>query len=242
MEKKAEGMRSIPLSVRGPRMALIHDRHLFVTSYNDSCLVRMPWPACDREDGRVSVHRPRGLVLCHGLLYLACYGNPKGRIVAIDPTTLQIRHSFDAFRPRGIGHWQGTILVTEVNRERVVAYSPRGRVVRTWVGFHEPRDLCVVGDSMLVADTGHHRIVRVHLPSSHVEEVVSVPRPNGVASDGHSLVVTQWNAGIVSLWDSCRHWRMTLTTPAMVSQTAASYLICDATTNRIHVLGTSALQ
>ena len=218
-------MRTIGLPVRGPRMAIVLGPHLFVTSYTDNMVVRLPWPACDHVDGAVKVRRPRGITSLDGLLYVACYGQPIGRVVAIDPTHMVISHSFPAFRPRGIAQWRGKVIVTEVNRCRVRAYSPRGTVLQTWRGLREPRDVCVWGNDMYIADTGHNRIVRISLITSERTEVAFELRPNGVATNGHTLVTTQWHTGVIR---NSSGMFLCAIPPAMVSHTANVFMVCDA--------------
>lgn len=213
-------------------MAIVLGPHLFVTSYTDNMVVRLPWPSCDHVDGAVKVRRPRGITTLDGLLYVACYGHPMGHVVAIDPHHMVISHSFLAFRPRGIAQWRGQIIVTEVNRGRVRAYSTHGRVLQTWKGLREPRDVCVCGNDMYVADTGHNRIVRISLITSERTDVAREHRPNGVATNGHTLVTTQWHTGVIS-----KSHRMLLcaATPAMASHTANVFMVCDAGSHCVYI-------
>lgn len=231
-------MRRVRLDVRGPRMALVVGGRVFVTSYTDNVIVCLPWPACDRELGRVRVHRPRGIVHSHDRLYVACYGDPIGRIVVVDPERLRASHGFFTFRPRGIAKWGDAILVSQVNRGRVVAYDRRGNHLRTWDGFLEPRDICVHGNEMWVADTGNDRIARLDLCRSRLVEVLRLRRPNGVATDGRTLVASQWNSGRITLVAS---GGMTVTiddahTPSMVSCHDGVYLVCDDAANCLYVI------
>ena len=227
-------MRRVDLPVRDPRMAVVVGSDLFVTSYADNRVVRMPWPACDRVTGVLRVRRPRGVVLLDGLLYVACYGNPIGRVVAFRPETMTVSHRFRAFRPRGIAHWNGNVLVSEVNRGRIAAYGPRGGLRRTWTGFKEPRDVCVHGDAMLVADTGRNRVVLVSLSdAAPATTILRMHRPNGVATNGRDVVATEWHSGRVV---TARGHSFIAMTPTMVACSQNVVTVCDAGLNCVYVL------
>lgn len=210
-------------------MAIIVKSHIFITFYAENKLVRMPWPKCDRVESVCSVYRPRGLVYTDNLLYVACYGNPIGRVVVVGSDDMVVRRSFIAFRPRGIALWNHLILVSEVNRGRVAAYKPSGRVVHVWGGFSEPRDISVNGDNMYVADTGNNRVVRVELPTSSYSDVLQTQRPNGVASNGTIVVSTDWNSGVVKIVNSNNdsYRCVNAHTPAMVSYARGNFIVCD---------------
>ena len=229
-------MRKIELPVRGPRMATVVGSYMYVTSYTDNRVIRMPWPDCDRVDAVVYVKRPRGIVRMDDHLYVACYGNPIGRIVRIDPQTMTASHAFWAFRPRGIAQWRGMILVTEVNRGRVVAYSLSGYLKHVWSGFIEPRDVHVQDDVMWVADTGHDRVVECSLNTPYRHEVARMHRPNGVATGDARIVATQWNSGTVHVIsrDGTVMQTFEARTPSMAHYVRHTFLVCDAMANCVY--------
>lgn len=230
-------MRKIPLPVSGPRMAILVRDDVFVTSYAESKVVRMRWPSCSGVHACVRVHRPRGIVHHRGRLFVACYGNPIGAIVCLDASTLDVLHSFPTYRPRGIDVWNDLLVVTQVNRGRVVLYDLVGTLQRCFHGFHEPRDLCVRGDVAYVADTASDSVVSVNLLNGQRRVVHTCTRPNGVATDGTTTVTTLWNTGKILLQADRggRTWEYTAHTPCMVSFRRGIYIVCDGGANCMYV-------
>lgn len=232
-------MRKIPLPVRGPRMALVVGSRVYVTSYAQNRVVRMRWPECDAVEATARVHRPRGVVWLRDRLYVACYGNPVGRVVSLDPETMEATHAFYTYRPRGIAAWNDTLLVTQVNRGRIVQCDPAtGQVLRRWTGLREPRDVCVHGDTMYVASTANDAVVSVSLATSARTTLRCVRRPNGVASNGVSTVVTQWHAGCITVFTPgsvvARTYRAAR--PCMASIHQDAYLVCDDAADCVYVI------
>lgn len=233
-EKMAQ---KIHIPVEGARMALVVGSDVFVTSYDENRIIRMPWPACDCINGCLEVHRPRGIVNCNEHLLVACFGDPVGCVVTVDPVNMRIVHTFPAYRPRGIEFWNGLVLVSEVNRGRIAGYTREGKQIRTWTGFNEPRDLCVWENEMLIADTGNDRIARVDLNTSTITDFAHLARPNGVASDGANVIVTQWNTGLITKFsktDLQTTTSYTAGTPCMARWSGHCCLVVDATENCVY--------
>ena len=220
-------------------MALVSGPYMYVTSYAENCIVRMPWPICDRVHSRLRVRRPRGIVCHDGLLFVACYGNPMGHVAIVRLQDFTVVRKFRAFRPRGVAIWKDTVLVSEVNRHRVTCFGQDGRRLRAWKGMREPRDVCVHGDDMYVAESGGDRIVCVNLVSSERHVVSNASRPNGVATDGHTIVWTEWYTGTVTLLNLRTKVRLSfhVHTPGMVGFSSGQFTVCDTVANRVYLPG-----
>ena len=87
--------------------------------------------------------------------------------------------------PLGIAAWGSSLLVADTYNHKIKLIDPGARSVRTLYGtgeigarapegdvqFFEPGGLAVGGDTLYVADTNNHRIVRVDLPTNAWREV-----------------------------------------------------------------------
>jgi len=221
-------------------MALIVGESIVVTSYTENQVVRMEWPSCRIVQARVRVVRPRGIVHHEGCLFVTCYGNPVGRVVCLNASTFEILSSFRTFRPRGIAVWNGLLVVTQVNRGRVVLFDRNGRTKQRLDGFHEPRDVCVHGDVAYVADTASDSVVGVDLVNGKRSVVNTLARPNGVATDGVTTITSLWNSGTIVL--QSRNGTVLRTyaghTPCMASVTNGRYIVCDDSANCMYVFDT----
>lgn len=230
-------MRKIELPFTGPRMAIAVGNDVFVTSYAESQLVRMPWPSCARVQKCTRIFRPRGIVYSDGRLYVACYGNPVGRIVCVDPETLEVLYSFKAFRPRGIDVWRDLLVVTQVNRGQLVLFDVNGRVKGRRHGFREPRDVCVYGDVAYVASTSSDEVMSVNLVDGTRRIVNTFARPNGVATNGGTTVTSLWNAGRIMIQTNGKGTReYAASRPCMVSYGQGKYIVCDDGADCMYVI------
>lgn len=210
-------------------MALVFGQSVFVTSYTDNKVVRMNWPRCDRVTQSVYVHRPRGIAMHDGTLVVACYGNPMGTIVVLDPFTLTLLSRFETARPRGIAVWNDLLVITQVNTGRLVLVDKSGRVHKVLSGFRKPRDVCIHDDVAFVASTDSKCVVSVHLVTLVRRIVAPGCRPNGVATNGRTLVVTDWNSGRVMSYtlDGVLSREFQARTPCMVAWSGDTYIVCD---------------
>lgn len=226
------------LPVSGPRMAIVVGTDVFITSYKDHRVIRMDWPACAGVNGHVHVYRPRGIVYHQGRLFVASYGSIVGSIVCLNASTLAVLYSFKTYRPRGIDVWKNLLVVTQVNRGRIVLFDTKGTWRQSFGGLKEPRDVCVHGDVAYVASTGSDSVVGVNLITNARTTVNSFRRPNGVATNGMSIVTSLWNVGQVIV--ECNHGgpvrRYAATTPSMASISNGNYLVCDDRDNCMYVI------
>lgn len=220
-------MIKIPLPVRGPRMAIVWNKNVFVTSYSDNKVIRMNWPVCDVIVNSVTIHRPRGIVMYKGLLAIACFGNPIGSIVLLNPATFEIVFRFETLRPRGIDVWKNLLVVTQVNTGCLVLFDKRGVEQQRFGGFEEPRDVCVCKNTAYVASTRSNCVICINL-STHTRHIVHrMHRPNGVATDGRTTVTTEWNSGRVVVRSPFGFCTFAAHTPCMVSVGEGYFLVCD---------------
>lgn len=209
-------------------MAIVVGNDVFITSYAESKLVRMQWPSCAQIQKCTHLHRPRGIVHSDGRLFVACYGNPVGRIVCVDPETLEVLYSFKAYRPRGIDVWRNLLVVTQVNRGQLVLFDVNGKVMARLPGFREPRDVCMHGDVAYVASTGSDEVIRVNLVDGARRVVNTFARPNGVATNGSTTVTALWNAGRIMIQTNGKGTReYAARRPCMVSYGQGRYIVCD---------------
>lgn len=218
-------------------MAIVVGRDVFVTSYAESKLVRMNWPSCTHVLQSAHVFRPRGIVYHKGKLFVACYGNPVGRIVCLDPSTLNVLHSFKTFRPRGIDAWNDLLVITQVNRGHLLIVDEHGIVQKRLVGFKEPRDVCVHGDVAYVANSGSDSVVGVNLVDNTRFTVNEYSRPNGVATNGKTTITSLWNTGEIILQCNNRNYTKVhgANTPCMASFGNNMYIVCDAEAGCLYV-------
>ena len=231
----SDPMRKILLPVSGPRMAIVVGSAVFVTSYAENKVLRMHWPSCTQVHACARVFRPRGIVHHKGRLFVACYGKFIGKIVCLDPATLHVVHSFQTYRPRGIDVWNDLLVVTQVNRDRVVLLDEHGKVHRRFHGLKEPRDVCVCGDLAYVAATDSNAVWRVNLINNERSVVNTCSRPNGVATNGTTAITALWNAGKILLQYKNDTLEYVAHTPCMASYTRGKYIVCDDGANCMYV-------
>ena len=216
-------------------MAIVVGNDVFVTSYAENKVIRMHWPSCTQVRACARVFRPRGIVHHKGRLFVACYGNPIGKIVCLDPPTLDVLHSFQTYRPRGIDVWNDLLVVTQVNRGRLVLLDEHGKPQRRLHGLKEPRDVCVCGDLAYVAATDSNAVWSVNLSNDERSVVNAYPRPNGVATNGTTTITALWNSGRI-LVQSRDHTREYVAhTPCMASYTHGKFIVCDDGANCMYV-------
>jgi sugar lactone lactonase YvrE len=124
--------------------------------------------------------------------------------------------------PLGVAAWGGTILVADTYNHKIKELDPKARTIRTIIGdgkpgterggalaLFEPGGLHAAGDTLYVADTNNHRVVRVSLPDGAWREVTIegleapvLPRRADAATgaDVVAATSTRLRAGSATSW------------------------------------------
>lgn len=216
-------MKVFPLPVKGPRMLLRHPvrKTCFVSSFDENRVVELAWPLpATVSDApatilrQVSVVHPRGMVFARGKLFVASYGQPRGRLVCIDTENFKILFKVPAWRPRGLCLHKGKLYVTEVKRNQIAVYTLQGKrlgILPCGEPLRSPRGICMHKGLVVVADSGNHRLVAIN-PTPLVGGVVwtrtNLSKVNDVNSDGRRLLVSLWEEGVVDVTSSNHRWKL----------------------------------
>ena len=153
----------------------------------------------DADDPRAAqFSNPRGLALDRdGTLYVADFNNSAVRAVRADGVTTVARNIAEV---AGVAAQSGKLFVTSYELERVLQID--AGTAKPWLGreLAPLEGIAIDGDSVIVADAGNYRVVRVALGSSEIHTLLGdgqygdapghVSLPRGVARFGQGWAVS----------------------------------------------------
>ena len=146
-----------------PRDILVLGPSLIVSSYSHNALFMVDRATFELRGVLRLPHmvNPRGLYARNEKLYVACYGNPIGRVVIMSLRSLEEVSHFSVPRPRGIIVVGDRVYLTEVGQNRIGVYRTNGKcdTVLARGLLCRPRGLTRDARKMYVADSGSDRIV-----------------------------------------------------------------------------------
>jgi len=92
----------------------------------------------------------------------------------------------------------GLLFVADAGHNAILALDGDFKTVETYKGFHQPRGIVVVGDTLYVADTGNHQIKTIDLKTKKISVVA------GTGRQGYDRSVQNGDAlktSLASPWD-----------------------------------------
>lgn len=182
------------ITIKGskPRKPLEVDGFLLVSDFNKNAVYVFDktMKLCNRIV-HPTLRKPRGMCIFEESVLICCFdGN--GWIVKLSSSGCVKWKTCQ--RPRGIAYDGSFVYVTEVRKGVVLKVFKNSRTIRE-IGKSKlkmPRGIDVVGDSLVVADSGNNRIVGITKDSGSILWSVHSQAPNDVVFNGADCYVTQW--------------------------------------------------
>ena len=237
--------RSIHCGLLGRPRDILVDIHIFVSSYDHDCIFIIDKNRFQLIGVITTQHMttPRGLFAQRGKLYVACYGNPIGRVVGISLSTFRELFFFPVPRPRGVVIVDERLYVTEVINNRIGVYKKRGEFIHSLgeTMLYRPRGICRYKKNMLaIADSGKDRVVVMSL-YGHINFIVNnIHAPNDVIFHMGTIYVTEWYNGCIRLIKDHRLLSKRITMKycgnlSMLTASGHNVFVSDNTHGCIHV-------
>ena len=179
-----------------PRKILYYNGKLWLTSFGDNCIFIFDsyTEKLKEKITLLNLQNPRGIYPYKNYIYVACYGDPIGKIICINKDTLCEEFYFSVARPRGIIILNKEIFITEVIKNRISIYTLNGKFKR-YIGdniLKFPRGLDIFNNNVIVADSGNNRIIELSITGQIINIIENFNSPNDVVTYENQIIVSEW--------------------------------------------------
>jgi len=190
-----------------PRKTLMHNGTLWLSSFDDNCIFLFD-PETEMLKGTVSfpnLHNPRGMFPKGKYIYIACYGDPMGKVICLDSETLKEIFYFEVPRPRGLVILENEIFVTEVMEHRVSVFDLNGNLMR-YIGtgiLQCPRGIAIDNSgNIVIADSANNRVVWFNPDGRFLNSSDGLLSPNDVVCYNNNIFVSEWFGKCIKIFNA----------------------------------------